>query len=184
MLICWCSLLPSVAQVTPMWSWSALCLGFSRMQLAFTILVPTGEREKLFRAKDFQFLCACKITWHALEFICPTSTLRDDRELHIHPNSVLFGEKPPKWSVHVPNAASCPINKAFLLLIYSIAFIGCSREFTYISIYFHFLLTRVVFNEVVQTAKYYMRDVTAVESSWLVELAPHFYKQAKVRQRK
>ncbi|KAG9332603.1 hypothetical protein JZ751_014701 [Albula glossodonta] len=61
-------------------------------------------------------------------------TLRDDRELHIHPNSVLFGEKPPKW---------------------------------------------VVFNEVVQTAKYYMRDVTAVESSWLVELAPHFYKQAK-----
>lgn len=61
-------------------------------------------------------------------------TLRDDRELHIHPNSVLYGEKPPKW---------------------------------------------VIFNEVVQTSKYYMRDVTAVESSWLVELAPHFYKQAK-----
>uniref|UniRef100_A0A4W5K2F7 RNA helicase n=1 Tax=Hucho hucho TaxID=62062 RepID=A0A4W5K2F7_9TELE len=40
---------------------------------------------------------------------------------------------------------------------------------------------RVVFNEVVQTSKYYMRDVTAVESSWLVELAPHFYKQAKER---
>ncbi|CAB1336067.1 unnamed protein product, partial [Coregonus sp. 'balchen'] len=38
---------------------------------------------------------------------------------------------------------------------------------------------RVVFNEVVQTSKYYMRDVTAVESSWLVELAPHFYKEAK-----
>jgi len=46
------------------------------------------------------------------------------------------------------------------------------------------LLFRVVFNEVLQTAKYYMRDVTAVESSWLVELAPHFYKQAKVGQRK
>ncbi|XP_047663327.1 probable ATP-dependent RNA helicase DHX35 [Tachysurus fulvidraco] len=60
-------------------------------------------------------------------------TLRDDRELHIHPNSVLYGEKPPKW---------------------------------------------VVFNEVIQTSRYYMRDVTAVESSWLVELAPHFYKQA------
>ena len=44
--------------------------------------------------------------------------------------------------------------------------------------------SRVVFNEVVQTAKYYMRDVTAVESSWLVELAPHFYKQAKVGRRK
>ena len=39
---------------------------------------------------------------------------------------------------------------------------------------------RVVYNEVVQTAKYYMRDVTAVESTWLVELAPHFYKQAQV----
>ncbi|MBN3311408.1 DHX35 helicase, partial [Atractosteus spatula] len=62
-------------------------------------------------------------------------TLRDDRELHIHPTSVLYAEKPPKW---------------------------------------------VVFNEVVQTSKYYMRDVTAIESSWLVELAPHFYKQAKV----
>uniref|UniRef100_A0A8D2QHQ0 RNA helicase n=1 Tax=Zonotrichia albicollis TaxID=44394 RepID=A0A8D2QHQ0_ZONAL len=36
---------------------------------------------------------------------------------------------------------------------------------------------RVVYNEVIQTAKYYMRDVTAVESSWLLELAPHFYQQ-------
>lgn len=55
----------------------------------------------------------------------------------------------------------------------------------YLYIYiFIFLLSRVVFNEVVQTSKYYMRDVTAVESSWLVELAPHFYKQAKVGQRK
>ena len=44
--------------------------------------------------------------------------------------------------------------------------------------------SRVIFNEVVQTSKYYMRDVTAVESSWLVELAPHFYKQAKVRPEK
>lgn len=42
--------------------------------------------------------------------------------------------------------------------------------------------SRVIFNEVVQTSKYFMRDVTAVESSWLVELAPHFYKQAKVGQ--
>lgn len=30
---------------------------------------------------------------------CSCRTLRDDRELHIHPNSVLYGEKPPKWSV-------------------------------------------------------------------------------------
>lgn len=47
----------------------------------------------------------------------------------------------------------------------------------------HRCLSRVVFNEVVQTSKYFMRDVTAVESSWLVELAPHFYKQAKVGHR-
>ncbi|NXU60438.1 DHX35 helicase, partial [Horornis vulcanius] len=41
----------------------------------------------------------------------------------------------------------------------------------------------VVYNEVIQTAKYYMRDVTAVESSWLLELAPHFYQQGTVRNR-
>lgn len=54
--------------------------------------------------------------------------------------------------------------------------------FIYVYLEKHFPLfnSRVVFNEVVQTSKYYMRDVTAVESSWLVELAPHFYKQAKV----
>lgn len=31
---------------------------------------------------------------------CLARTLRDDLELHIHPSSVLYGEKPPKWSVH------------------------------------------------------------------------------------
>ncbi|OXB63089.1 hypothetical protein ASZ78_005432, partial [Callipepla squamata] len=59
-------------------------------------------------------------------------TIRDDHELHIHPTSVLYAEKPPRW---------------------------------------------VVYNEVIQTAKYYMRDVTAIESAWLLELAPHFYQQ-------
>ncbi|BFZ19516.1 hypothetical protein BsWGS_22555 [Bradybaena similaris] len=33
----------------------------------------------------------------------------------------------------------------------------------------------VVFNEVVQTNKDYMRDVTVIEPGWLCELAPHFY---------
>uniref|UniRef100_A0A8B9TYY3 RNA helicase n=1 Tax=Anas zonorhyncha TaxID=75864 RepID=A0A8B9TYY3_9AVES len=42
---------------------------------------------------------------------------------------------------------------------------------------------RVVYNEVIQTAKYYMRDVTAIESAWLLELAPHFYQQGTVRNR-
>ncbi|XP_040837404.1 probable ATP-dependent RNA helicase DHX35 isoform X1 [Ochotona curzoniae] len=59
-------------------------------------------------------------------------TIRDDHELHIHPASVLYAEKPPRW---------------------------------------------VLYNEVVQTSKYYMRDVTAIESAWLLELAPHFYQQ-------
>uniref|UniRef100_A0A8C9FBL1 DEAH-box helicase 35 n=1 Tax=Pavo cristatus TaxID=9049 RepID=A0A8C9FBL1_PAVCR len=48
---------------------------------------------------------------------------------------------------------------------------------------FSFLSPRVVYNEVIQTAKYYMRDVTAIESAWLVELAPHFYQQGTVRNR-
>lgn len=39
---------------------------------------------------------------------------------------------------------------------------------------------RVIYNEVIQTSKYYMRDVTAVESAWLLELAPHFYQQGTV----
>ncbi|XP_069740321.1 probable ATP-dependent RNA helicase DHX35 isoform X1 [Narcine bancroftii] len=59
-------------------------------------------------------------------------TIRDDYELHIHPTSVLYGEKEPQW---------------------------------------------VVYNEIIQTSKYFMRDVTAIESSWLLELAPHFYQQ-------
>ncbi|KAK1156158.1 putative ATP-dependent RNA helicase DHX35 [Acipenser oxyrinchus oxyrinchus] len=59
-------------------------------------------------------------------------TLRDDHELHIHPTSVLYAEKPPKW---------------------------------------------VVYNEVMQTSRYFLRDVSAIESSWLVELAPHFYRR-------
>uniref|UniRef100_A0A8C9APT8 Probable ATP-dependent RNA helicase DHX35 n=1 Tax=Prolemur simus TaxID=1328070 RepID=A0A8C9APT8_PROSS len=63
-------------------------------------------------------------------------TIRDDHELHIHPASVLYAEKPPRW---------------------------------------------VIYNEVIQTSKYYMRDVTAIESAWLLELAPHFYQQGTVR---
>ncbi|ETE64689.1 putative ATP-dependent RNA helicase DHX35, partial [Ophiophagus hannah] len=59
-------------------------------------------------------------------------TIRDDHELYIHPTSVLYAEKPPRW---------------------------------------------VVYNEVIQTSKYYMRDVTAIKSAWLLELAPHFYQQ-------
>ncbi|XP_027977776.1 probable ATP-dependent RNA helicase DHX35 isoform X7 [Eumetopias jubatus] len=59
-------------------------------------------------------------------------TIRDDHELYIHPASVLYAEKPPRW---------------------------------------------VIYNEVIQTSKYYMRDVTAIESAWLLELAPHFYQQ-------
>lgn len=36
-----------LAQVIQMWSWSALSLDFLLMQLAFTILVPTGKNKRL-----------------------------------------------------------------------------------------------------------------------------------------
>ncbi|XP_070574993.1 probable ATP-dependent RNA helicase DHX35 [Ptychodera flava] len=64
-------------------------------------------------------------------------TVRDDFTLHIHPTSVLYPEKPPKW---------------------------------------------VVFNEVLQTNKDYMRDVTVIEASWLYELAPHYYQYGTERE--
>ena len=41
--------------------------------------------------------------FHYSFIICFARTLRDDRELQIHPSSVLFGEKPPKWSVPIPS---------------------------------------------------------------------------------
>lgn len=44
----------------------------------------------------------------------------------------------------------------------------------------HVSCFRVIYNEVIQTSKYYMRDVTAIESAWLLELAPHFYQQGTV----
>lgn len=36
-------------------------------------------------------------------------------------------------------------------------------------------LFRVVFNEVVQTTKDFMRDITVINPDWLCELAPEFY---------
>ncbi|XP_077982513.1 putative ATP-dependent RNA helicase DHX35 [Glandiceps talaboti] len=64
-------------------------------------------------------------------------TVRDDYTLHIHPTSVLYPEKPPKW---------------------------------------------VVFNEILQTNKDYMRDVTVIDASWLYELAPHYYQYGTERE--
>ena len=33
----------------------------------------------------------------------------------------------------------------------------------------------ILYNEIVVTAKNYMRDVSAIQVDWLLELAPHFY---------
>jgi hypothetical protein len=33
----------------------------------------------------------------------------------------------------------------------------------------------ILYNEIVVTAKNYMRDVSKIEVEWLLELAPHFY---------
>ncbi|CAI8014751.1 Probable ATP-dependent RNA helicase DHX35 homolog [Geodia barretti] len=41
---------------------------------------------------------------------------------------------------------------------------------------------RVVFNEVIQTSKQYMRDVTVIKPGWLYELAPHFYEYGTERE--
>ncbi|KAK3085332.1 hypothetical protein FSP39_001648, partial [Pinctada imbricata] len=38
----------------------------------------------------------------------------------------------------------------------------------------------VVFNEVIQTNKDYMLDITAIKPEWLQELAPHFYQYGTV----
>ncbi|KAL4234591.1 ATP-dependent RNA helicase [Mactra antiquata] len=40
----------------------------------------------------------------------------------------------------------------------------------------------VVFNEVIQTSKYYMRDVTVIKPEWLQELAPDFYQYGTERE--
>ncbi|KAI4884892.1 hypothetical protein NFI96_013074 [Prochilodus magdalenae] len=149
-------------------------------------------------------------------------TLRDDRELHIHPNSVLYGEKPPKWyktSVSYEsildavlegrNSVTTAFRSRCVVLRFMISGkhgawsplgwavksrpgnwdLGSGVEdleafgpnFLLLAAaeLFRHSVVQVVFNEVVQTSKYFMRDVTAVESAWLVELAPHFYKQAK-----
>jgi adenylosuccinate synthase len=46
----------------------------------------------------------------------------------------------------------------------------------------------ILYNEVVVTAKKYMREVSAIQVEWLLELAPHFYvdrrKQMIVEQHK
>jgi ATP-dependent RNA helicase DDX35 len=39
----------------------------------------------------------------------------------------------------------------------------------------------IVFSEVLQTSKLFVRDVTVIESSWLLELAQHYYHKTAVR---
>ena len=46
---------------------------------------------------------------------------------------------------------------------------------SFASIVKYFISHSVVFGEVAQTNKDYMRDVTAINADWLHELAPHFY---------
>ena len=40
----------------------------------------------------------------------------------------------------------------------------------------------VVYHEVVRTGKNYMREVSAIDHKWLVEVAPHFYEDVTVKQ--
>lgn len=39
----------------------------------------------------------------------------------------------------------------------------------------------IVFNEVIHTTKLFVRDITVIESPWLLEMAPHYYHRTTVR---
>ncbi|EDV25961.1 uncharacterized protein TRIADDRAFT_24419, partial [Trichoplax adhaerens] len=117
---------------------------------ALTKAVAIRERLKVFMKKfklpliscddDPEAVCKCLVTGffaNAAKY-CGDGcyrTIRDNHVLHIHPNSVLYTEEPPKW---------------------------------------------VIFHEVLQTKKDYMRDITVIEPSWLYELAPHYYEYGTV----
>lgn len=60
-------------------------------------------------------------------------TLRDDRELHIHPNSVLYGEKPPKWSVFIHLAAE--VSVMILRLCRELKSLNVSKSILYLDVY-------------------------------------------------
>lgn len=86
------------------------------MQLAFTTLAPTGKKYILSTYYYIISICVhLEIFLHTLTFFCSSRTLRDDRELHIHPNSVLYGEKPPKWLVYfyLYSVSSLPDTETF-----------------------------------------------------------------------
>lgn len=38
----------------------------------------------------------------------------------------------------------------------------------------------VIFHEVVETQKRFMRDLTVIEESWLLDAAPHYYQRRSV----
>lgn len=39
----------------------------------------------------------------------------------------------------------------------------------------------VIYHQVVETTKTYMRDVTVINPTWLAELAPHFYEPIRIQ---
>lgn len=44
------------------------------------------------------------------------------------------------------------------------------------------IVHRVLFCEILQTNKTYMREIVVIKSEWLVELAPHFYQRTAIDQ--
>lgn len=84
---------------------------------------------------DTDAVCRCIVAGHFanaayLHYSGEYRTVCGDHTLAIHPTSILYTQKQPKW---------------------------------------------VVFGELVQTTREFMRNITVVESSWLHELAPNFY---------
>ena len=64
-----------------------------------------------------------------------------------------------------------------LFILWHVIFIILWRSDIYYIMTVRYLLyyNRVVFNEVIQSNKNYMRDVTVINPDWLCELAPGFY---------
>jgi len=80
-------------------------------------------------------------------------TLVDGQAVYIHPSSALFNRQ-PEWFVALQ-----------FTLMYHTHNIKIKQY-----------IFRVMYHELVQTTKEYMREVTTIDPRWLVEFAPAFFK--------
>lgn len=84
-------------------------------------------------------------------------TLVDSQVVYIHPSSALFNRQ-PEW-----------VNFMNFQQVYFLIFIMLELKYAEIN-------SQVIYHELVQTTKEYMREVTTIDPKWLVEFAPAFFK--------